>query len=164
MDQRERDIIMREFRSGSSRVLITTDLLARGIDVQQVRVVDTCMYTYIHIYLRSSCGRGVVSCAVQGVMDMYVYICMYINTLTPLQTPTKHPPPPTAAYQVSLVINYDLPTNRENYIHRIGRSGRFGRKGVAINFLTQVRARWSRQGRAARVRCCRSDPNPTTQV
>ena len=68
----EREMIMREFRSGSSRVLITTDVLARGIDVQQV----------------------------------------------------------------SLVINYDLPTNRENYIHRIGRGGRFGRKGVAINFLT----------------------------
>lgn len=63
---------MNEFRSGSSRVLITTDLLARGIDVQQV----------------------------------------------------------------SLVINYDLPRNLENYIHRIGRSGRFGRKGVAINFVT----------------------------
>jgi len=68
----ERDIIMKEFRSGSSRVLITTDLLARGIDVQSV----------------------------------------------------------------SLVINYDLPKNRESYIHRIGRSGRFGRKGVAINFVT----------------------------
>merc|ERR1712091_30547 len=77
MDQKERDIIMREFRSGSSRVLITTDLLARGIDVQQV----------------------------------------------------------------SLVINYDLPTNRENYIHRIGRSGRFGRKGAAINFVTHEDAR-----------------------
>ena len=38
--------------------------------------------------------------------------------------------------QVSLVINYDLPNNRELYIHRIGRSGRFGRKGVAINFVT----------------------------
>ncbi|TRY67642.1 hypothetical protein TCAL_10471 [Tigriopus californicus] len=73
MDQKERDVIMREFRSGSSRVLITTDLLARGIDVQQV----------------------------------------------------------------SMVINYDLPTNRENYIHRIGRGGRFGRKGVAINFVTE---------------------------
>ncbi|XP_015919224.1 eukaryotic initiation factor 4A-I [Parasteatoda tepidariorum] len=73
MDQKERDVIMREFRSGSSRVLITTDILARGIDVQQV----------------------------------------------------------------SLVINYDLPTNRENYIHRIGRGGRFGRKGVAINFITE---------------------------
>ncbi|KAJ3585761.1 hypothetical protein NHX12_014480 [Muraenolepis orangiensis] len=72
MEQKERDLIMREFRSGSSRVLITTDLLARGIDVQQV----------------------------------------------------------------SLVINYDLPTNRENYIHRIGRGGRFGRKGVAINMVT----------------------------
>jgi len=71
MTQQERELIMKEFRSGSSRVLITTDLLARGIDVQQV----------------------------------------------------------------SLVINYDLPSNRENYIHRIGRSGRFGRKGVAINFL-----------------------------
>ena len=34
------------------------------------------------------------------------------------------------------MINYDLPVNRENYIHRIGRSGRFGRKGVAINFVT----------------------------
>lgn len=72
MEQAQRDVIMKEFRSGSSRVLITTDLLARGIDVQQV----------------------------------------------------------------SLVINYDLPTNRENYIHRIGRGGRFGRKGVAINFVT----------------------------
>jgi translation initiation factor 4A len=72
MDQKEREVIMRQFRTGSSRVLITTDLLARGIDVQQV----------------------------------------------------------------SLVINYDLPTNRENYIHRIGRGGRFGRRGVAINFVT----------------------------
>ncbi|VDL78136.1 unnamed protein product [Nippostrongylus brasiliensis] len=77
MEQQDRDVIMREFRSGSSRVLITTDLLARGIDVQQV----------------------------------------------------------------SLVINYDLPSNRENYIHRIGRSGRFGRKGVAINFITDNDAR-----------------------
>ena len=34
------------------------------------------------------------------------------------------------------MINYDLPANRENYLHRIGRSGRFGRKGVAINFVT----------------------------
>jgi len=77
MDQRDRELIMREFRSGSSRVLITTDLLARGIDVQQV----------------------------------------------------------------SMVINYDLPSNRENYIHRIGRGGRFGRKGVAINFVTTEDAR-----------------------
>jgi len=72
LDQKERDLVMREFRSGSSRVLISTDLLARGIDV----------------------------------------------------------------HQVSLVINYDLPSNMENYLHRIGRSGRFGRKGVAINFVT----------------------------
>lgn len=70
----ERMKVMNEFRSGSSRILISTDLLARGIDVQQV----------------------------------------------------------------SLVINYDMPhgiEGRDNYIHRIGRSGRFGRKGVAINFL-----------------------------
>ncbi|POW08308.1 hypothetical protein PSTT_07614 [Puccinia striiformis] len=71
MEQGQREVIMKEFRSGSSRVLITTDLLARGIDVQQV----------------------------------------------------------------SLVINYDLPVSKENYIHRIGRGGRFGRKGVAINFV-----------------------------
>lgn len=72
MPQKERNTIMSDFRSGASRVLITTDVWARGIDVQQV----------------------------------------------------------------SLVINYDLPNNRELYIHRIGRSGRFGRKGAAINFVT----------------------------
>ncbi|RDX86560.1 hypothetical protein CR513_32095 [Mucuna pruriens] len=68
MPQKERDAIMGEFRAGTTRVLITTDVWARGLDV-------------------------------------------------------------------SLVINYDLPNNRELYIHRIGRSGRFGRKGVAINFV-----------------------------
>merc|ERR1712084_99747 len=72
LDQKERELVMREFRSGSSRVLISTDLLARGIDIQQV----------------------------------------------------------------SLIINFDLPSKIENYLHRIGRSGRFGRKGVAINFVT----------------------------
>ena len=55
MDQKERDVIMREFRSGSSRVLITTDLLARGIDVQQVSLdrdfsflqqQDSVMFSY----------------------------------------------------------------------------------------------------------------------
>jgi ATP-dependent RNA helicase len=71
MSQKERDQIMQQFRAGKARVLITTDLWGRGLDVQQV----------------------------------------------------------------SLVICYDLPTNRELYIHRIGRSGRFGRKGVAINFV-----------------------------
>ena len=38
--------------------------------------------------------------------------------------------------QLSLVINYDLPREKETYIHRIGRSGRYGRKGVSINFIT----------------------------
>lgn len=71
MPQQERDSIMQSFRGGEARVLISTDVWARGLDVQQV----------------------------------------------------------------SLVINYDLPNNRELYIHRIGRSGRYGRKGVAINFV-----------------------------
>jgi ATP-dependent RNA helicase len=73
MPQEERDSVMRKFRAGEFRVLVTTDVWARGIDVSQV----------------------------------------------------------------SLVINYDLPNNRELYIHRIGRSGRFGRKGVAINFVKE---------------------------
>lgn len=54
MDQNTRDVIMREFRSGSSRVLITTDLLARGIDVQQVLAL-TCSsfsgYTILCIHI-----------------------------------------------------------------------------------------------------------------
>jgi len=72
MDPKERKATIQAFRSGSVRVLVSSDLLARGIDVQQV----------------------------------------------------------------SLVINFALPPQRENYIHRIGRSGRFGRKGAAINLVT----------------------------
>ena len=73
MKQREREDILASFRAGNCRILLATDIIARGIDVQQV----------------------------------------------------------------SLVINYDVPRYREVYIHRIGRSGRFGRKGVAINFVTK---------------------------
>jgi len=73
MMQKEREEIMKEFRTGKTRILITTDVLSRGIDIQQV----------------------------------------------------------------SLVINYDMPKYPQTYIHRIGRSGRFGRKGSAINFVTK---------------------------
>jgi len=81
MDQIKRDIVMKQFRQGAVRVLITTDLLARGIDVQQV----------------------------------------------------------------GLVINYELPIKKENYIHRIGRAGRFGRKGTAINFVLPQDARFIKE-------------------
>lgn len=72
MEQSQREKIMANFRQGNIRILLCTDIIARGIDVQQV----------------------------------------------------------------SVVINYDIPKFREIYIHRIGRSGRYGRKGVAINFVT----------------------------
>ena len=39
--------------------------------------------------------------------------------------------------QVSTVINFDIPRNEHVYLHRIGRSGRWGRKGIAINFQTK---------------------------
>jgi translation initiation factor 4A len=77
MDVEERKRRMNDFRKGTVRVLISTDLLARGIDVQQV----------------------------------------------------------------SLVINYELPSQKENYIHRIGRAGRFGRKGVTINLISPEESR-----------------------
>ena len=72
MEVIERKKRMDDFRSGAVRVLISTDLLARGVDVQQV----------------------------------------------------------------SLVMNFEMPLQKENYVHRIGRSGRYGRKGVAINLVT----------------------------
>lgn len=77
----ERVEVMQNFRNGKFRVLIATDLMCRGIDVQQV----------------------------------------------------------------SYVINYDLPKNFRSYIHRIGRSGRYGKAGVAINFLTKNDYRYIEQ-------------------
>jgi len=41
-----------------------------------------------------------------------------------------------------LVVNYELPTKKENYIHRIGRSGRFGRRGIAINLISNNEAHY----------------------
>jgi superfamily II DNA/RNA helicase len=71
MTSKEREDIVKEFRDGKTRILLTTDLLARGIDIPQV----------------------------------------------------------------NLVINYDLPPNKETYIHRIGRCGRFDKKGVSITMI-----------------------------
>jgi len=71
METAERRKRMDDFRAGNVRILIATDVLARGIDVQTI----------------------------------------------------------------STVINYEMPTNRENYFHRIGRTGRFGRKGLSINLI-----------------------------
>lgn len=73
LEREERERAYKEFISGSTRVLISTNLTARGIDVQQV----------------------------------------------------------------SKVINFDIPKNIHSYIHRIGRSGRWGRKGMGINFVTR---------------------------
>jgi len=73
MDKSERDTIFLKFRNGEYRVLISSNITARGIDVQQV----------------------------------------------------------------STVINFDIPKCVHTYLHRIGRSGRWGRKGLAINFITK---------------------------
>ena len=39
--------------------------------------------------------------------------------------------------QISMVVNFDIPNNVNTYLHRIGRSGRWGRKGSAVNFICQ---------------------------
>jgi len=80
----ERELVLKEFRSASSRVLIATDILARGIDI----------------------------------------------------------------HGVSVVFNYDMPLQKEGYIHRIGRCGRFGRKGKAINFVSEKGRGGERGGRS----------------
>eukprot|EP01009_Symbiontida_sp_KSa7_P005860 NODE_2431_length_475_cov_447.767606_g1999_i0.p1 GENE.NODE_2431_length_475_cov_447.767606_g1999_i0~~NODE_2431_length_475_cov_447.767606_g1999_i0.p1 ORF type:complete len:81 (-),score=3.98 NODE_2431_length_475_cov_447.767606_g1999_i0:201-443(-) len=38
--------------------------------------------------------------------------------------------------QVQMVVNFDLPWGHDQYLHRIGRAGRFGKKGLAINFVS----------------------------
>jgi superfamily II DNA/RNA helicase len=73
MDKVEREKTFFNFRNGGSRVLISSNVTARGIDIQQV----------------------------------------------------------------STVINFDVPKCQHTYLHRIGRSGRWGRKGCAINFITR---------------------------
>ena len=54
---------------------------------------------------------------------------------------------------VTLVINYDMPNNIEAYTHRIGRTGRAGKKGTAVTFLTLVRWGWGVEMRSRGERC-----------
>jgi superfamily II DNA/RNA helicase len=72
MNKVERETVFRNFRSGAIRFLVSSNITARGIDIQQV----------------------------------------------------------------SVVINFDITSDVHTYLHRIGRSGRWGRKGTAINFIT----------------------------
>ena len=73
MDKSARDVAFADFRNGKYRVMISSNVTARGIDIQQI----------------------------------------------------------------SVVINFDIPKCVHTYLHRIGRSGRWGRKGVGINFITR---------------------------
>lgn len=50
--------------------------------------------------------------------------------------PPSTPTPPPAPQAVNVVINFDFPKNSETYLHRVGRSGRFGHLGIAINLIT----------------------------
>ena len=64
-----------------------------------------------------------------------------------MQHPQEISISPTSIWlQVSLVINYDLPNNRELYIHRIGRSGRFGRKVGSHNGAIDLGQAWPSLG------------------
>jgi superfamily II DNA/RNA helicase len=77
MEQAKRLEIMKAFKRGAFRFLVTTDVAARGIDIDNI----------------------------------------------------------------SLVVNYDLPVEKERYVHRIGRTGRAGKKGLAVTFYTEREAR-----------------------
>ena len=141
------------FRSGSSRVLISTDLWGRGLDVQQAQWAHGM--ASMNSDLDFNGIHGAFTCT-----GMWVHLPTAHLTMT-ICSPcvhTSHSPvagpfqflasqsqlymPPGSTSEVSLVICYDLPNNRELYIHRIGRSGRFGRKGVAINFVKILGKGW----------------------
>mmetsp|Transcript_90645 Transcript_90645/g.252348 ORF Transcript_90645/g.252348 Transcript_90645/m.252348 type:complete len:293 (+) Transcript_90645:2-880(+) len=71
-DQRERDMALAAFKSGARRVMVATDVAARGLDIKAIR----------------------------------------------------------------LVVNFDPPNRDEDYVHRVGRTGRAGNKGIAVSLLT----------------------------
>lgn len=114
VDNEERDRTMESFRKGESNVLITTNVLARGVDVDNV----------------------------------------------------------------CLVVNYDVPVDKdgqpdyETYLHRIGRTGRFGRKGTAINLigdqrsievLASIEAHFSSDGKEM-IQCAQADPEALADI
>ncbi len=74
MEQKERDLILVRFSNASARILVATDVAARGLDIDDL----------------------------------------------------------------ALVVNYDLPTDPETYLHRIGRTGRAGKRGAAVSLVTQA--------------------------
>ena len=133
LDQKERELIMREFRSGSSRVLITTDVLARGIDVQQVSlVINYDLPTNRENYIHRTTAR--------------------LHKKCPLVSRTARPAGPSQCQPrvaLRLVAAPDSARAQTlsllSHVAGIGRGGRFGRKGVAINFLTSEDVRTLRE-------------------
>lgn len=135
MDQRERDMIMKQFRSGSSRVLITTDLLARGIDVQQVSLVinydlPSIRENYIHRWANENIFR-LVRLLQSKLLTFQNYFfllfttcCLFLAVCGDIEN--------DSSFIFFFIINFFL------LFYRIGRGGRFGRKGVAINFITDA--------------------------
>lgn len=102
MDQNTRDVIMREFRSGSSRVLITTDLLARGIDVQQVSlVINYDLPSQPENYLHRCANLHAVLCCLVALSELYVELSLCLVCVTLVLLPVFVLSYPCAAVKIA---------------------------------------------------------------
>lgn len=111
--QSHRNRVFHDFRNGNCRNLVSSDLFTRGIDIQ----------------VRAGCRSGAARLGGVG-RDGVWRMC----APRPSHPYPHLPAPPLQA--VNVVINFDFPKNSETYLHRVGRSGRFGHLGIAINLIT----------------------------
>ena len=95
MKQEERIQTFKEFKESKFRILVSTNISGRGIDVSKV-----CF-----------CCRCIAS-------PLCPHLCVCV-----------------CVWQVNIVLNYDMPESADSYLHRVGRAGRFGTKGLAISFV-----------------------------
>ncbi|CBZ49987.1 putative DEAD/DEAH box helicase [Neospora caninum Liverpool] len=141
-----RDRIMDEFRKGETKVLICTDVLARGIDVPQVTLVVNFDLPLVYQ------GRVGGPEGVQGVTRQGVGRGGWEGAQADgMQAAGREGPR----------------VNMETYIHRIGRTGRFGLKGIAINLVNSHEEHLLQQIRdfyRCDIECMNEDPEDIEEM
>lgn len=136
-------------QAGERNILIATDVASRGLDIPSVSARRAAGPAAAVPLLATPGAVGCRPERLSSIASPPALVPLQLEArsaqgraalISPFAVLLMYSKPPTPHQQVDVVINYDVPTNSKDYVHRVGRTARAGRSGRSVTIVTQVGA------------------------